>query len=36
VTPDGGFGFTNNSLAAPGYPYPGLQIRVGIWWSFVN
>jgi len=36
VTPDGGFGWTNNNLAATGYPYPGLQIRVGIWWSFVN
>ena len=36
VSPDGGFGWTNNSLAAPGYPYPGLVIRVGIWWSFVN
>jgi len=36
ITPGSGFGFTNNSLAAPGYPYPGLQIRVGIWWSFVN
>ena len=32
----GGFGFTNNNLAAPGYPYPGLQIRLGIWWGFVN
>jgi Putative porin len=32
----GGFGFTNNNLAAPGYPYPGLVIRVGIFWSFVN
>ena len=36
VTPDGGFGWTDNNLAAMGYPYPGLQIRVGIWWSFVN
>jgi len=36
VTTGGGFGFTNNNLAAPGYPYPGLQIRFGIWWSFVN
>ena len=36
VTNQGGFGFTNNNLAAPGYPYPGLQIRLGIWWSFVN
>jgi hypothetical protein len=31
-----GFGFTNNNLAAPGYPYPGLLIRFGIYWSFVN
>jgi Putative porin len=31
-----GFGFTNNNLAAPGYPMPGLQFRVGIFWSFVN
>jgi hypothetical protein len=36
VTKDGGFGWTNNNLAAPGYPYPGLQIRLGIWWNFVN
>lgn len=33
---EAGFGFTNNNLAAPSYPYPGLQIRFGIWWSFVN
>lgn len=31
-----GFGFTNNNLAAPGYPYPGLIIRLGVYWSFVN
>lgn len=31
-----GFGFTNNNLVAQGYPLPGLQIRVGIWWGFVN
>ncbi len=30
------FGFTNNNLALPGYPMPGLQFRVGIFWSFVN
>lgn len=29
-------GFTNNNLAAPGYAYPGLVIRFGIYWSFVN
>lgn len=31
-----GFGFTNNNLAAPGYPYPGLLFRFGIYWSFIN
>ncbi|MEO8404022.1 MAG: putative porin [Chitinophagaceae bacterium] len=31
-----GFGFTNNNFAAPNYPYPGLVIRIGIYWSFVN
>jgi hypothetical protein len=29
-------GFTNNNLAAPYYPYQGLQIKLGIFWSFVN
>lgn len=32
----GGFGWTNNNLAAPAYPTPGFQLRVGIFWSFVN
>jgi hypothetical protein len=32
----GGFGFTNNNQYVPGYPYPGLVIRLGIYWSFVN
>jgi hypothetical protein len=36
VTSAGGFAFTNNNFAAPNYPYPGLQFRLGIWWSFVN
>lgn len=31
-----GFGFTNNNIAAPGYPYPGLNLRLGIFWTFVN
>lgn len=31
-----GFGFTNNNLVAPGYPMPGLQIRIAVYWSFVN
>jgi hypothetical protein len=33
---NGGFNFTNNNFTAPGYALPGLQIRVGIYWSFVN
>jgi hypothetical protein len=32
----GGFGFTNNNLAAPNHPYPGLVLRFGVFWSFVN
>lgn len=32
----GGFQFNNNNLAAPGYPTPGLVIRFGVYWSFVN
>lgn len=31
-----GFGFSNNNYAAPDYPYPGLLIRFGIFWGFVN
>jgi hypothetical protein len=29
-------GFVRNNVPTRVYPYPGLQIRVGIWWSFVN
>ena len=32
----GGFQFNNNNLAAPDYPTPGLVIRLGIYWGFVN
>lgn len=32
----GGIQFNNNNLAAPGYPTPGLLIRFGIYWVFVN
>ncbi|MFL5773483.1 MAG: putative porin [Flavisolibacter sp.] len=32
----GGLHFNNNNLAAPNYPTPGLVIRFGIIWSFVN
>ncbi|HWB90331.1 MAG TPA: putative porin [Puia sp.] len=31
-----GFGFYNNNFVAPGYPYPGNVIRVGIFWGFIN
>jgi len=30
------FGFTRKNFAAPLYPYPGLQLKLGIYWSFVN
>jgi hypothetical protein len=33
---NGGFGFTNNNLVAPGYALPGLQFRLGVYWGFVN
>ncbi len=36
ATTKNGFGFTNNNFAINGYPYPGMQIHVGIFWSFVN
>jgi hypothetical protein len=35
IDPAGG-GFTKNNIPTNGYPYPGMQIRVGIFWSFVN
>jgi Putative porin len=30
------FKFTNNNLNFKNYPSPGMQIRVGVFWSFVN
>ncbi|GAB3021452.1 hypothetical protein GCM10027051_28440 [Niabella terrae] len=33
---NGNWGFTNNNFAAPEYPYPGLMIRFGVYWGFVN
>ena len=33
---ENGFGFTHNNIAAPDYPYPGLVIRFGFYWSFIN
>jgi hypothetical protein len=31
-----GFGFKEYNRAAPDYPYPGLVLRFGVYWSFVN
>ncbi|MEN9571618.1 MAG: hypothetical protein RL172_2849, partial [Bacteroidota bacterium] len=31
-----GFGFIHNNFAAPHYIYPGMVIRFGIQWNFVN
>lgn len=31
-----GFGWYNNNFVAPGYPYPGLIIRFGFFWGFIN
>jgi len=30
------FGFHRNNFAAPDYPYPIVNLRLGIYWSFVN
>jgi hypothetical protein len=29
-------GFTRNYIYSPDYPYPGMQMRVGVYWSFIN
>ncbi len=29
-------GFLNNNIMTPGYPYPGMHIRLGVFWGFVN
>jgi len=31
-----GFGWYNNNFVAPGYPSPGLVLRFGFFWGFVN
>jgi len=31
-----GFGFTNNNFVAPNYPSPGMLLRFGIFWDFIN
>jgi hypothetical protein len=30
------FGFYSNNFSAPSYPMPGLLLRLGIYWGFVN
>jgi hypothetical protein len=32
----GNINFTNNIIETPDYPMPGLQLRLGLYWSFVN
>jgi hypothetical protein len=32
----GGFQFNNNNLAAPNYPTPGMIMRFGVYWTFIN
>jgi hypothetical protein len=29
-------GFTRNAIYTPDYPYPGMLLRVGVYWSFIN
>jgi hypothetical protein len=36
MSTNGGFGFNRNNMAAPYYPTPGLFMRFGIYWAFVN
>jgi hypothetical protein len=31
-----GFRFTHSNFAAPLYAYPGLLLRLGIFWTFIN
>jgi hypothetical protein len=28
--------FTRNNIVSPNYPYPGMQMRIGVYWSFIN
>lgn len=36
TTAGGGFGFNRNNFAAPYYPMPGMFVRFGIYWTFMN
>jgi len=31
-----GYGYYNNNFVAPGYPLPGMIIRYGFFWNFIN
>lgn len=33
---DNGFGFTKYNFSAPNYPTPGLLLRLGVQWNFIN
>lgn len=28
--------FVNNNIVSPDYAYPGMQMRIGVYWSFIN
>lgn len=28
--------FTRNNIVSPDYPYPGMWLRIGVYWSFIN
>ena len=36
LTVENGLGFRHNNFAAPDHPYPGLNLRLSIYWSFLN
>lgn len=36
MTFENGFGFRHNNFASPDYPYPGFNMRLSIYWTFLN
>jgi len=36
LSTEGGIAFERSNLAAPNYPLPGMFVRFGIYWTFVN
>ena len=36
ITTENGFGFRHNNFAAPDQPYPGLNFRLSVYWTFLN